>query len=114
MGHNANTNYTVNQSITTEFNGDSVALGTLPNQGGNGSVILTITPNSGYTVNASDFTIGGITADNSSNVTSPTVTNPATGNYLSYVQYNYIATSAGGNNTVLSNQVESITMFNSE
>jgi len=114
MGHNANTNYTVSQSITSEFNGDSVVAGTLPNQGGNGSVILTITPNSGYTVNASDFTIGGITADNTGTTTSTTLTNPATGNFLSYTSYNYIATSAGGNNTVLPNQVESVTMFNSE
>ena len=114
MGHNANTNYTVSQSITTEINGDSVALGTLPNQAGNGSVILTITPNAGFTVNASDFTIGGITADSTTNNTSTTVTNPATGNYLSSVQYNYIAPSAGGNNTILPNQVENVVMFNSE
>ena len=114
MGHNANTNYTVSQSITTEINGDSVAIGTLPNQAGNGSVILTITPNAGFTVNASDFTIGGITADSTSNSTSTTVTNPATGNYLSSVQYNYIAPSAGGTNTILPNQVENVVMFNSE
>ena len=114
MGHNANTNYTVSQSITSEIGGDSVSAGTLPNQAGNGSVILTITPNAGFTVNAADFTIGGITADNTGNVTSTTLTNPATGNALSYVSYNYIATSAGGNNTVLPNQVENVTMFNSE
>ena len=114
MGHNANTNYTVNQSITTENPGDSVSAGTLPNQAGNGSVILTITPNTGFTVNAEDFTIGNITADNTNNVTSTTLTNPATGNALSYVSYNYISTNAGGNNTVLPNQVESVSVFNSE
>jgi len=114
MGHNANTNYTVSQSITTEFNGDSVVLGTLPNQAGNGSVILTITPNSGYTVNASDFTIGGITADSTYMTLSSTVTNPATGNYLSVVNYKYTAPSAGGSNTALPNQVQNVTMFNSE
>lgn len=114
MGHNASTNYTVSQSITSEIGGDSVSAGTLPNQAGNGSVILTITPNAGFTVNAADFTIGGITADNTGTTTSTTLTNPATGNFLSYTSYNYIATNAGGNNTVLPNQVESVTMFNSE
>lgn len=114
MGHNANTNYTVSQSITTENAGDSVSTGTLPNQAGNGSVVLTITPNTGFTVNSSDFTIGGIAADNTTNVTSTTLTNPATGNALSVVQYQFFSPSVGGNNTVLPSQVESVTMFNSE
>ena len=97
MGHNANTNYTVSQSITSEFSGDSVALGTLPNQGGvNGNVILTITPNAGFTVNSSDFTIAGLPADNTVTVTSSTITNPATGNALSVVQYNFISVGSGG------------------
>ena len=74
MGHNASTNYTVSQSITSEIGGDSVSAGTLPNQAGNGSVILTITPNAGFTVNAADFTIGGITADNTGTTTSTTLT----------------------------------------
>jgi|TARA_R110000822_G_scaffold37355_8_gene104573 hypothetical protein len=115
MGHNANTNYTVSQSITSEFSGDSVALGTLPNQGGvNGNVILTITPNAGFTVNSSDFTIAGLPADNTVTVTSSTITNPATGNALSVVQYNFISVGSGGTASSLPGEVESVAMFNSE
>jgi len=113
MGHNANTNYTVTQSITTENAGDSVSTGTLPNQAGNGSVILTITPNAGFSVDAADFTIGGIVADSTNNVTSTTV-NPNTGNFLSAINYNYISPNAGGTNTALPNQVENVVIFNSE
>ena len=115
MGHNANTDYTISQSITSEFSGDSVALGTLPNQGGiNGNVILTITPNPGFTVNASDFTIAGLSADSTSTVTSTTLTNPATGNALSVIQYNYISPSLGGTAASLPLEVESVLIFNSE
>lgn len=115
MGHNANTNYTVSQSITSEFSGDSVALGTLPNQGGiNGNVILTITPNTGFTVNASDFTIGSLAADSTVTVTSTTIFNPSTGNALSVVQYNFISVGSGGTASSLPGEVESVAMFNSE
>lgn len=113
MGHNANTNYTVSSSITTENAGDSVSTGTLPNQAGNGSVILTITPNPGFTVDAADFTIGSIAPDNTSTVTGTTV-NPNTGNFYSVIQYQFFSPNVGGNNTTLPNQVESVNMFNSE
>ena len=113
MGHSSSTNYTISSSVTTEQNGDSVVGGMLPNQAGNGSVILTITPNIGFVVNASDFTIGGVSADTTSNVTS-TTTNISTGNLLSVVQYNYISPSAGGNATSLPGDVENVIIFNSE
>jgi len=113
MGHSSTTNYTISQSITTEQNGDSVIAGTLPNQAGNGSVILTITPNLGFTVNASDFTIGGVAADSTSNLTS-TLTNFSTGNLLSSVQYNFIGSSSGGNSVSLPSEVKNVVMFNSE
>ena len=48
-------NYTVSNSTTTESTGDSVANGTLPS-----SSTLVITPNGGYTLQASDFFIGSI------------------------------------------------------
>ena len=113
MGHSSTTNYTISQSITTEQNGDSVIAGTLPNQAGNGSVILTITPNLGFTVNASDFTIGGVAADSTSNLTS-TLTNFSTGNLLSSVQYNFIGSSSGGNSVSLPSEIKNVVMFNSE
>ena len=53
MGHSASTNYTVSTSTTQEFSGDSVANSTVPS-----SVVLVITPNAGYNVSASDFSIG--------------------------------------------------------
>ena len=113
MGHSSTTNYTISQSITTEQNGDSVIAGTLPNQAGNGSVILTITPNLGFTVNSSDFTIGGVAADSTSNLTS-TLTNFSTGNLLSSIQYNFIGSSSGGNSVSLPSEVKNVVIFNSE
>mgnify|MGYP003109194007 CR=1 FL=1 len=46
-------NYTTSQPTTVEFSGDSVAAGTMP-----GTYDIIITANPGYTVQASDFTIG--------------------------------------------------------
>tara|TARA_R110002020_G_scaffold91063_4_gene221384 strand:- start:2028 stop:2450 length:423 start_codon:yes stop_codon:yes gene_type:complete len=46
-------NYTVNNYTATEAIGDNVSDGTFPNQ-----IQMTITPNAGYGIQASDFSLG--------------------------------------------------------
>jgi len=46
-------NYTTSQPTTVEFQGDTVAAGTMP-----GTYDIVITPNSGFVIQASDFSIG--------------------------------------------------------
>jgi len=109
MGHSSTTNYTVSQSITTEQNGDSIVNGLLPS-----NVVLTITPNAGFTVDAADFNISGISADSVSTVTSTSITNLATGNFLSHKHYNFLNSIAGGNASTLSSEVLNVVIYNSE
>ena len=46
-------NYTTNYPTTTEYSGDSVGGGNLP-----ATYDIIVTPDTGYTVQASDFSIG--------------------------------------------------------
>ena len=46
-------NYTITSSVTSEYVGDSVANGSIPS-----SVALIITPDTGFVLQASDFSIG--------------------------------------------------------
>ena len=64
-------------------------------------------------LNSSDFTIGGVAADSTSNLTS-TLTNFSTGNLLSSIQYNFIGSSSGGNSVSLPSEVKNVVIFNSE
>tara|TARA_R100000458_G_C8277141_1_gene252596 strand:- start:999 stop:3500 length:2502 start_codon:yes stop_codon:yes gene_type:complete len=54
MGHSSTTNYSITPISYIEDSGDSVAAGSVAN-----NVILTITPDNGYTVSAADFSISG-------------------------------------------------------